>query len=115
MDRSAWAPPVGLVLVALLLPGTRSVTPVGGVTVAVLTSWPVVPAGTVPLTTNVALVPAGSVTSASMLPVLEAVPQAAPAPLAVQVQVKVASGAGSASCTRALLTSDGPALLTTMV
>src|SRR5215470_8325880 len=114
MVRSACGP-TGLVSVALLLPGTGSVTPAGGVTVAVLVSCPVVPAGTVPLTVNVALVPTGSVTSASMLPLPAAVPQFAPAPLGVQVQVKPASGAGNASCTRALLTFDGPALLTTRV
>src|SRR5215831_15245109 len=112
MPRSALGP-AGLVSVALSLPGTGSVTPSGGVTVAVLVSGPVVLAGTVPLTANVAWVPTGSVTSASMLPVPEALPQFAPAPLAVQVQAKLASGAGSASCTRALLASDGPALLTT--
>src|SRR5262249_7289853 len=95
-----------LLSVALLLPGTGSVTPSGGVTVTVLVSAPVVLAGTVPLTVNVTLVPAGSVTSASMLPVPEAVPHPAPTPLGVQVQVKPASGAGNASCTRALLTFD---------
>ena len=78
--------------------------PSGGVTVAVLTSAPVVPAGTVPLTVKVALVPTGSVTSASMSPLPVGVPHDAPAPLAVQVQVNPASAAGSASCTRALVT-----------
>src|SRR5215831_13660687 len=114
MVRSACGP-AGLVSVAPLLPGTGSVTPSGGVIVAVLVREPVVLAGTVPLTVNVAWVPAGSVTSASMLPVPEAVPHAAPVPLGVQVQLKLASGAGSASWTRALLTLDGPALLTTIV
>src|SRR5215831_20146873 len=107
MVRSARGP-AGLVSVAVLLPGTESVTPNGGVTVAVLVSDPMVLAGTVPVTANVAWVPAGSVTSASMLPVPALVPHAAAAPLGVQVQVKPDSGAGSASCTRALLTSDGP-------
>src|SRR5215831_8510300 len=111
MVRSACGP-TGLLLVAPLFPGTGSVTPAGGVTVAVLVSAPVVFAGTVPLTVNVALVPAGSVTSASMFPVPEAVPHAAPTPLARQLQVKAANGAGNASCTRALVTSDGPALVT---
>ena len=50
--RSACGP-TGLVSVAVLLPGTGSVTPAGGVTVALLISVPVVPAGTVPLTVNV--------------------------------------------------------------
>src|SRR5262245_22666937 len=115
MVSSVCAPPVGLVSVALLLPATGSVTPTGGATVAVLVSGPVVAAGTVPVTVKVAWVPGDSVTSASMLPVPEAVPQLAPAPLGVQVQVKPASGAGSASCTWASTTFDGPALLTTMV
>src|SRR5215831_9420355 len=114
MVRSACGP-TGLVSVALLLPGTGSVTPSGGATVAVLVSAPVVPAGTVPLTVNVACVPTGSVTSASMLPLPVGVPHAAPPPVAVQVQLKPASGAGSASCTRASVTFDGPALVTTMV
>src|SRR5262245_6613532 len=114
MVRSA-SGPTGLLSVAPLLPGTGSVTPGGGVTVAVLISAPVVPAGTVPLTVNVALVPAGNVTRASMFPVPEAVPHAAPGSVAEQVQPNPASGTGSASCTRASVTSDGPALLTTTV
>jgi len=77
--RSACAAPAASVSVALLLPGTGSVTPTGGVTVAVLLNAPVVAAGTVPLTVNVAVVPTGSVTSASMLPLPAAVSHAAPA------------------------------------
>src|SRR5262249_12718616 len=115
MPRSACAPPVGLVLVALSLPGTRSATPAGGVTVTVFTSSPVVSARTVLVTVNVVLVPTGSVTSASMLPVPEGVPQLAPAPLGVQVQLKPANGAGRGSCALALVAFDGPALCTTMV
>src|SRR5262245_41477177 len=111
MVRSACGP-TGLLSVAPLSPGTRSVTPAGGVTVAVLVSAPVVLAGTVPLTVNVAWVPAGSVTSASMFPVPEAVPHSAPGSVAEQVQPKPAIGAGSASCTRAAVTSDGPELVT---
>src|SRR5262249_6953585 len=107
--------PTGLVSASLLSPGTGSVTPSGGVTVAVLVNAPVVAAGTVPLTVKVALVPTGNVTSASMLPVPEALPHPAPAPLAVQVQAKPASGGGSASCTRASVTLGGPAVLTTML
>src|SRR5215831_18938913 len=113
MARSAWAP-AALVSVALLLPGTGSVTPTGGCTVAVLLSAPVVLAGTVPLTVNVTLVPVGSVTSALMLPLPEALPHPAPAPLGRQVQVKPARGAGNASWTCAFVTFDGPPLLTTM-
>src|SRR5262249_7929647 len=114
MVRAACGP-TGLLWVALLLPGTGSVTPAGGVTVAVLVRAPVVPDGTVPVTVNVACVPAGSVTSASMLPVPDGVPHAAPVPLGVQVHVKLASGPGSTSCTCALATSEGPALVTTIV
>src|SRR5262249_38315518 len=113
MVRSAWGP-TGLVSAAVLLPGTGSVTPTGGATVAALVNAPVVSAGTVPVTVNVAWVPAGRVTSASILPVPDGVPQAAPA-LGVQVHVNPASGAGRASCTRALVTFDGPALVTTIV
>ena len=76
---------------------------------------PVAADGTVPVTVKVALVPTGSVTSASMSPLPAGVPHDAPAPLAVQVQLNPANGAGSASCTRALVTFDGPALLTTIV
>src|SRR5262245_37484687 len=115
MLRFACAPPVGLVLVALLFPDTRSATPAGGVTVTVFTSSPVVSAGTVPVTVNVAVVPTGSVTSASMVPAPEAAPQLALTPLGVQVQLKPARGAGRASCTRALVTFDGSALLTAVV
>src|SRR5262245_20135348 len=115
MLRFACAPPVGLVLVSLSLPGTGSATPAGGVTVTVFTSSPVVSAGTVPVTVKVALVPAGSEISASMLPVPEALPQAAPAPLGVHVQVNAASGAGRASCTRALIASEGLALVLPML
>src|SRR5262252_4988076 len=114
MVRSACGP-AALVSVALLLLGIGSAMPAGGVTVAVLVNVPVVADGTVPLTVNVALVPTGSVTSASMFPLPAGVPHCAPVPLAAHVQVKLASGAGSTSCTCALVTSDGPALLTTMV
>src|SRR5262245_13836439 len=91
----------GPVSVALMLPGTGSLVPSGGVTVTVLLSVPVAAAGTRPVTTKLALVPTGSVTRASMSPLPLAVPHAAPAPLAVQVQVNPASGAGNTSCTRA--------------
>src|SRR5262245_52553866 len=104
-----------MVLVAPLLPGTGSVTPAGGATVDVLVSAPVVAGGTVPLTAKVAWVPTGNVTNASMPSLPEGVPHAAPAPLAMQVQVNPASAGGSASCTRASVTFDGPALLTTTV
>src|SRR6188768_2651705 len=107
MVRSACGP-IGLVSLAPLLPGTGSVTSTGAVTVAVLISAPTVSAATVPLTVKVALVPTGNVTSASMSPAPAAVPQEAPAPLGAQVQLNPASAAGSASCTRALVTFDGP-------
>src|SRR5262245_47468826 len=107
--------PAALVSVALLFSGNRSATPAGGVTVAVFVNVPVVAAGTVPVTVNVAVVPTGSVTSASMFPPPDVVPHCAPVPLAAHVQVKLTSGAGRASCTCALVTSDGPAFLTTMV
>ncbi len=98
---------------AVLSPGTGSVTPAGGATVAVFTIDPVSPGGTVPVTEKVAVAPEGNDTSASMLPAPDPVPHV-PAPL-VQVQVKPPSGAGSTSCTRAFVTSLGPALVTTIV
>jgi hypothetical protein len=42
-----------LVSVPVLLPGTGSVMPAGALTVALLSSVPVVPAGTVPVTLKV--------------------------------------------------------------
>jgi hypothetical protein len=86
----------------------------GGVTVAVLSSRPVVPAGTVPLTVNVALVPTAA-SPAHRCARARGVPHEAPRPLAVQVQVNPAKRAGSASCTRAFVTFDGPVLVTTTV
>src|SRR4051812_13444553 len=94
----------GVVFLAVLLTRSGSLVPSGGVTVAVLTRLPVVEEGTVPVTVNRALLLAGKLTSASISPLPVAVPQLACA-VAVQVQVNADSPAGSASCTRALVTS----------
>ena len=72
--RSACGP-TGLVSVPVLLPGTGSVVPGGGVTVALLSNVPVVPAGTVPVTLKVTWLPAGKLTRASISPLPLAVPQ----------------------------------------
>jgi hypothetical protein len=96
--------------VALLLPGVGSVTPAGAVTVAVFTSCPDVPDGTVPVMTNVALAPAGRSTVAFTLPVPEAVLH--PPPDELHVHVNAASGPGNASCTVAPRTLLGPLLST---
>ncbi len=99
---------------AALLPGTGSVTPVGAAIVAVFVSGPVVPPGTVPVTVKEAVAPTGRVTRASMSPLPLAVPQAPPA-APVQLHVKPLSAAGSASCTRAPVTSLGPTLVAVIV
>ncbi len=111
--RKSATGPTGLLSEALLLPGTGSVTPAGGLTVAVLSSEPTVPGGTVPLTVNVTVPPTGSDTSVSIAPLPDAGHEPPDPP--AHVQVKAASGAGSGSCTRALTTSLGPRLVTVIV
>jgi len=106
---------VEFVSLSLLSPGTGSVVPEGGLTVAVFAKAPVVPDGMVPFTEKVAEVPDGRSTKASMSPVPEAVPQDAPEPLGVHVQANPESSGGSVSCTLDPVASLGPLLLTTMV
>jgi len=65
--------------VAALLPGVGSVTPAGGVTVAVLTNVPVAQGLTAPVTTYVTVLPTGRFTAASLtLPLPLAVKPDAP-------------------------------------
>src|SRR5215471_8150326 len=93
-----------------------SLAPGGGVTVALLTSWPVVALGTVPITVNVAAAPATRLSVVAILPVPLGAPQVLGA-VTVHVQVKpaLASAAGSGSLTMAPVTSLGPLFVTTMV
>src|SRR6266540_1918172 len=106
----------GFWLVAVLLAGVGSLTPLGGVTVVLLTNCPVVPLGTVPLSVKMALPPLTRLTVVAMLPVPLAAPHALGA-VAEQVQVNPAplSAAGNGSLTVAPVTSLGPLLVTTIV
>ena len=90
-----------------------SVTPVGAAMSAVLVIVPVADGSIVTVTLNVAVSPTGTSTLSEIAPV-PAAAQSAP-PVAVQVQLMLVAPAGSASVTVAPTTSDGPALLTTMV
>src|SRR6266542_3583033 len=115
MARSA----VGLAgfwLVAVLLPGVGSLTPLGGVTVALLTNCPVVPLGTVPLSVKMALPPLTRLTVVVILPLPPGAPQLLGA-VALHVQVNPAPlrAAGNGSLTAAPVTSLGPLLVTTTV
>ena len=101
------------VSVALLLPGTGSRTPAGGVTLAVFASVPVAPGTIVPVSVKVAVPPTSRSTVAAMLPLPEA-GQAEPAE-AVQVQVAPVTVAGSVSATAAAVTAAGPAFDATIV
>src|SRR5215468_1469357 len=112
MERSAVIL-AGLVSVAVLLVRVGSLVPVGGVTVAVLANWPVVPLGTVPLRVKVAELPLTRLTVVAMLPLPLPAAQAFGA-LTAQVQVKPAPcrAAGKGSETAAPTTSLGPLLVT---
>ncbi len=111
--RSACAVSVS-VSVALLLPGLVSVTPAGGVTVAVFDSVPLALPLMVAASVYVIVLPAGRLTVSLMLPLPLAVkPEAPPVPTAVNVSLTIA--AGSTSLTVAPITSLGPLLVTTIV
>src|SRR5512139_2494073 len=96
--------------VALLLAGAFSTKLAGWVTVAVLLSVPVAPAGRFPVTVYVALPPTSRLSVVLMLP----------KPLAVQldpgdaahVHVTPVSTAGSVSVTLLPIASSGPLLVT---
>src|SRR5215471_16917870 len=96
-DRSAVGL-AGFVSVDALLISVGSFVPLGGVTVALLTSVPVVPLGTVPVRVKVALAPATRLTAVPMSPVPLPAAQLFGA-LTLQVQVKPAAlrAAGSGS------------------
>ena len=93
IDRSAVGFNVS-VSVAELLAGVGSVTPTGGVMVAVLTRLPVAPATTVPVTVNVAVAPTGRSTVVLMLPLPLPAAHDAP-PAGTHVQVTPVSDAGN--------------------
>ena len=95
---------------ALALAGVGSVTPAGGVIVAVLLSVPVV-AVTVQVAEKVTLEPDVRLTSSLMFPVPDGLVHPAP----VQVHVQPVRPAGKLSVTVAPVTSQGPALDATMV
>src|SRR4249919_959034 len=106
IDRSAVAANV-LVSVALLLAGFVSVTPAGGVNVAVFTRLPVAPALMLATTVYVMVLPDGMLTVSLMLPAPTAVnPEALPLPTAVKLSLAIA--AGRMSLTVAPTTSLGP-------
>src|SRR5215470_5792060 len=105
MDRSA-VTFAGLVLAAVLFAGFGTVVPAGAETVALLTSCPVVPLGTVPNSVTVALVPLTRLTVVLILPLPFRAPQLFGAGvLHVQVNPAVVSADGSGSLTAAPVTS----------
>ena len=115
IDRSA-SPVTASVSLAVLSPAKSSVTPVGTATEAVLTNAPApseLDGDTVPLIANVAVPLGSSVMLVEMAPEPEA-RQEEPAD-AAQVQVTPVKLAGGVSVNVALVTVDGPALVTTIV
>ena len=111
IDRSASGFNVS-VSVAVLLPATGSVTPLGAAMVTVLARVDEAAGDTVASIVNVAVPPTARSMLAAMLPV----PLAGQLPpVAVHVQVAPSSAAGSRSVTVAPATADGPALPATTV
>src|SRR5579883_608512 len=115
MDRSDCGVSVS-VSVALLLSGLGSVTPDGGVTVAVLVKVPVAEGSiwTVKVKVTLALTGRSTVVDKEPVPLLGPV-TVPPLALAVDVQLAAVTPAGRGSDTLAPVTSLGPLLLTTMV
>src|SRR5262245_46741723 len=102
--------------VDVLFPGSGSVVPAGGVTVAVLVKVPLAVGATVPVALKTTPAPPGRLTVVAMLPVPLAAPQLpTPATLGWQVQVTFCSVGGKVSATGAPTTSLGPWLVTAMV
>src|SRR6476469_9103189 len=115
MDRSACGVSVS-VSVAVLSAGVGSITPAGGVIVAVLLSVPVAEGSIWTVKVKVTLALTGRLTVVARAPVPLAGPVTVPPPLlSVAVQVTAVTPAGRGSATLAPLTALGPALLTTMV
>src|SRR4051794_37079542 len=90
-----------------------SVTPAGAVTEAVFASDPEMLVASEAVAEKVTCPPAASVTRVSIVPAPE--PGQLEPTEAEQVQDTPVTAAGNGSCTRALVTVLGPALLTTMV
>src|SRR6516164_592258 len=115
MARSAWGVSVS-VSVALLLPGLGSVTPAGGLTVAVLVGGPVAVGAICTVKVKVTVTLTGRSTVVARPPVPLLGPVTLPPPLlAVAVQVAAVAPAGRGSERAAPVTSLGPLLLTRMV
>src|SRR5262245_21321261 len=111
---------VGIVSVslALLLAGSASVTPPGGLTVAVLVSEPEADGSTWTVKQKVTLASTGrsTVVARAPLPLVGAPLETLPPPvLPVTVQLPAVTPAGRGSETLAPVTALGPVLLTTMM
>src|SRR5262245_17868895 len=99
MARSAWGVSVSVSL-ALLLPGVGSVTPAGGLTLAVLTRVPVAEGLTRTVNVNVTLALTGRSTVVARVPIPSVGPVTLPLPLlAVAFQLAEVTPAGSESDT----------------
>src|SRR5262245_4363029 len=108
MDRSARGVSVS-VSVALSLPGSGSVTPAGGVTVAVLARGPVAEGLTRTVKRKVTVAPTGRSTVVARAPKPLAGPVTTPPPLlAVAAQRAKVTPAGTGSETLAPVTLLGP-------
>src|SRR5262245_47453861 len=94
------------------LPGTASLVPAGGATVAVFVSVPVASGDTVPVAVKVTEPPAGRSTVVAMLP--DPLAAQLDRGAGLQVQVTLPGTRGKASVTAAPVTSLGPALVTVM-
>src|SRR5262245_19662369 len=108
MERSAWGVRVS-VSVALSLPGLGSVTPAGGLTVAVLVRVPVAEGSiwTMMVKVTVALTGRSTVVARAPLPLRG--PVTLPPPVApANVQLPVVAPAGRGSATLAPVTALGP-------
>src|SRR4029453_8714285 len=115
MLRSYWMSSVSVSL-ALLSRGSGSVTPAGGLTVAVLARRPVAEGLTRTVKVKVTLAPTGRSTVVARGPVPLAGPLTLPPPVApANAQVAAVAPAGRGSDTLAPLTALGPSLLTTTV
>src|SRR5262245_8556037 len=115
MDRSAWGVRLS-VSVALSLVGLGSVTPAGGVTVAVLARMPVAEGSLSTVKMKVILPLTGRSTVVASAPAPLVGPVTVPPPLlAVAVQVTPVTPAGTGSDTLAPVTALGPLFFTTIV
>src|SRR5436309_2942924 len=115
MARSAWGVRLSL-SVALLLAGLGSVTPAGGVTVAVLVKLPVAAGSICTVKVKVAVALTGRLAVVARAPLPLAGPVTLPPPLLVlNVQLAAVTPAGRGSNTLAPVTALGPLLRTTRV